>query len=106
MGRSDDQLLQRLADEPRISGASTFSSLEVANRAVQDVLSANEGSIEDFLAGARGRTVLAGRASGVVGRYVARGSTEVRDVSGVRLVLIRDATMTSGYRVHTAFAEP
>lgn len=43
---------------------------------------------------------------GECGRYVAQGSTEVEDVSGVRVVLVRDSSLVKGYRIQTAFPRP
>lgn len=64
-------LLGRLAKDPGIAGASTFTSRAVAEAAISDVLGANASRIQSFLAGSGSRLSLSGRASGTIGRYVA-----------------------------------
>ncbi|MDP2571613.1 RNase A-like domain-containing protein [Vibrio penaeicida] len=49
VGRTDEQLLQRLDTEPDILGSSTYPDLETAQRAVGDVLSRNSDNVQDWL---------------------------------------------------------
>lgn len=106
VGKTDAELLARLSAQPGITGASTFASRAVAEGAVGDLIAANSGRIGGWMSGSGHQLVLNGRTGGTTGRYVARGSTNVRDVTGVRAVLVRDSTMLSGYRVQTAFPKP
>ncbi|NJL28078.1 MAG: hypothetical protein HC897_09350, partial [Thermoanaerobaculia bacterium] len=61
VGKSDSDLLSRLADEPNISGASSFPSRDVAETAIGELLVANQSRIESWLRGSGERLVLTGR---------------------------------------------
>jgi filamentous hemagglutinin len=106
VGLSDSQLLARLAAQPQISGASTFTNRAVAEAATTDVLDANAATIGQWLGSGGKQLVLSGRASGPIGRYVAQGSTTALDVSGVNVVLRADPSMTTGYRILTSYPTP
>ncbi|MFT4262692.1 MAG: RHS repeat-associated core domain-containing protein [Nocardioides sp.] len=105
LGMTDADLLARLSAQPGITGASSFSSRAVAESSVAGLLDANASGISSWLAGSGGKLVLNGSV-GITGRYVAQGSTAVSNVSGVRAVLVRDANMSIGYRIQTAFPTP
>ena len=103
VGRTASQLLQRLRDQPRITGASSFGSLSSAELAVNTTLNANKATIKAFLQGNRSSTVINHTFQNPVGISVMRGSTTVSPASGVRLVLKRDSSLSTGFRVHTGF---
>lgn len=105
VGMTDADLLARLSAQPGISGASSFSSRAVAESSVAGLLDANASGISSWLAGSGGKLVLNGT-GGITGRYVAQGSTSISNVTGVRAVLVRDANMSIGYRIQTAFPTP
>ena len=107
VGKSDADLLARIAREPKISGDSTFATREIAEAAIADVISANSSLIRAWLSGTGRKLPISGRSmSGPVGRHVAQGSTTITDVAGIRAVLVRDPNMPTGYRIQTAFPEP
>ncbi len=106
LGQSDADLMARVAGNPRISGASTFGSRATAEASVADVLGAGSNQIQGWLAGTGGKLVLNGRGTDAVGRYVAQGSSSVVNAYGTRVVLVRDSSLGTGYRVQTAFPTP
>lgn len=67
VGHTDAQLAARLSSQPRISGASTFTSRAVAVNAVSGALDANEGAIQTWLRGTaeKGKGVEKGSRKGV-----------------------------------------
>ena len=106
VGLSDADLLARLAKDPGIAGASTFTSRAVAESAVVDVVETNASKIQSWIAGSRSGLSLGGTAPDAIGRYVATGSTNITDVSAVRVVLYRDPSLGVGYRIQTAYPMP
>ncbi|MBX9582739.1 MAG: SEC-C domain-containing protein [Gemmataceae bacterium] len=103
VGKTDADLAARLAAEPRISGASTFTDLAAADRGVAETIAANEAAIRSWLAGGSSRTVVEHTLPNPVGRTLPRGATAPADSSTVRLILERDASMPGGFRVVTGF---
>jgi hypothetical protein len=106
VGKSDDDLLARLAAEPGINASSTFATAADAESAVATVLAAKQAEITAWLAGAGAKLPLNGNAGSGKGRSVAQGTNDVKDVTGVRVVLVRDHNLPTGYRVQTAFPQP
>ncbi len=103
VGKSDDFLRQRLATEPNISGASTFTDRATAEWAVAEALRRNEARIEAWLQSGEQRFVFDADLDRPVGRYLTRSMSQPKTVSGVRVVLVRDATRPAGYLILTAY---
>lgn len=106
VGRSDSDLLARLAEEPNISAASSFSSREVAEAAIGELLAANQSRIASWLRGSGERLVLTGRGREPVGRSIAQGTLVAKDVKGVRAVLVRRQASELGWIILTAYPNP
>lgn len=106
LGKSDADLLARVQAQPNITGSSSWSNRAIAEASIADVLSANSSGVQSWLAGSGNKLVLNGGGSSTVGRYVAQGSSSVQNVSGVRVVLVRDPSLGMGYRIQTAFPTP
>lgn len=107
VGRSDESLLQRLADDQGISASSSFPDREAAERIISDTMARNQADIDAFANGSGGPVLVLNESFPTpTGRSVARGSTDVQDVNGVRIVLRRDPSSPTGYRVQTAFPQP
>ena len=106
LGKSDAELVARVQAQPRITGASTWNSRAIAEGSIAEVLSTNAGQVRSWLSGSSQKLVLNGRAADTVGRYVAQRSINVQNVSGIRVVLIRDPSMGTGFRIQTAFPTP
>lgn len=102
VGLTDAQLIGRLAQQPRITAASTFSNLGAAESQVSAALAANRSQISQFLAGNSQRMVINHSSSRVVGR----GSTTATPATNIRVVIQRDPKMSSGYRIVTGFPVP
>lgn len=106
VGKSDSDLLSRLANEPNISAAGGFPSREVAEAAIGELLRANQDRIASWLRGSKDRLVLNGRSPEPVGRYIAQGTLVAKDVKGVRVVLVRRQVSDLGYVILTAYPKP
>lgn len=103
VGKSEADLRARLDADPKISGASSFRTLERAETVVGDAIAANRQRIDDWLAGSGTRLVLNHNASASTGISLNRGAADAADVNSVRLVLQRDASMETGYRIVTGY---
>ncbi|WP_328861204.1 RNase A-like domain-containing protein [Streptomyces sp. NBC_00306] len=122
VGKTDEQLLQRMRDErkgngePRIPGASTYADVEAAQRFTQYCLRDNTDDIDRWLAGDPPDASLIVRSDSVpvqgplVGDAVTgKGVTydgsklsEVHDMKGVSLRLMRDPSLDPPYFVFTS----
>ncbi|MFC7492813.1 MULTISPECIES: RNase A-like domain-containing protein [unclassified Nocardioides] len=105
VGKSDEQLLKRLQDEPEIPMSSSFADQATAERMVSEELARRSADVEAWLAGSRRRLILNDWGPGIAGRSAARDGI-VSDVEGIRVVLQRDPTMPSGFTIKTAFPQP
>lgn len=89
VGRTDQQLLQRLRDEPDISAASTYTDRETAERTVAAALQRNESKVADWKKQGANRSNLAldFEAGAVIGRSIPRGKTVAHEVTSATIVL-------------------
>ncbi len=106
VGRSDADLLARLREKTGIQGASSFSDPVLAERAVAKVIHDHHREVSEWVAGTDGKLTLTGDAGQTIGRHVRPGSEVVKDVSGVRVVIVRDPSLPTGYRILTSFPTP
>ncbi len=113
VAKTDQELLDRVAAEPGISGASTFVTLEDAERFVSETMTENSDVVQKLATGRllnrRGRvrqSVEIEKDFQVpVGRSVRSGSTEITEVKKVRVVLEVDSSEL-GYHIVTAYPVP
>jgi hypothetical protein len=105
VGKTDADLAARLTAEPRISGASSFTDRAIAESAIGRTLDANQAAINTWLSGTSPRLVVNHALPESVGRSLARGAAGPVDASGVRVVLQRDPSLPTGYRIVTGFPQ-
>ena len=106
IGKSDADLGARLSSQPNIKAASSFPDLATAERAVSSALDANAANIYQFLNGTGGRLAINHNVGSPVGNVMSRGATTSAPSSNVRVIIQRDATMPTGYRIATGFPVP
>lgn len=104
VGKSADDLTGRLDAHPNLSFASSFDDVASAERIVGRALDNNAGAIRDWLAGALPKLRIDDVTNGVTGVSVSQAGA--LSVSGVRVVLVRDAASPDGYRILTSFPQP
>ncbi len=107
VGRTELQLRERLAREPRIPAAGTFPSRNVAEAVVAEALDRDAGAIARWLPDAmpgatRGFNYTAGRP---IGQGVIRATDSLVDMSRIRLVL-RRTNGPAPYVILTAYPVP
>ncbi|PGZ94950.1 cytoplasmic protein [Bacillus pseudomycoides] len=94
VGKTDAELLQRLARDPNITGSSTFTDRATAEKIAATVLNnpSNQVRIQSWLNNPRSyKLILRYNSTEVIGRGVRRGSTTVEDMSNARIVLKKDS---------------
>lgn len=110
-GITDKDLIDRATPKkghtPPPGGASRFTSRERAERAIADAIRTREGAIDAWVkSGDPGRFVVPGKMPYPTGRHVPAGGTQVSEVNGINVVLVRDPSMPKGYRIQTAYPTP
>lgn len=107
VGRTDDQLRERLAREPGISAASTYTDRAAAERTVARALAQHARRVEAWLARDGQRPNLAldyrGPADDVIGRTLTRGRATPAPSTNAVVVLRWDGYR--GYYVLTSYPE-
>jgi Bacterial CdiA-CT RNAse A domain len=107
VGRTDEQLRERLRRERNISAASTYTDLEAAERAVGVALEQNQAKIQRWLNREGGHPNLVvdydGDAAHPIGRTMNRGDDESRPCSHAIVVLKWDGDRN--YHVLTTYPE-
>jgi hypothetical protein len=103
VGQSEAQLLSRLSAEPKITGSSSFYDRTFAEKAVSQTLDMKQTEIASWLSGSANRLRLDHTLSSPVGISVTRGTSSAVDASSVRVILVRDSKMPTGYKILTGF---
>jgi len=107
VGKSDDELLARLAAEPSIPAASTFNTLAEANSATVEALRSSQKEICSWLSSSiSSLTLTYAKEGGSVGRVMLRGAMSSYPGSQVRLVLRSSTNSPIGFYVLTSFPLP
>jgi hypothetical protein len=108
VSKTEAELRRRLAEEPHIPAASSFRSLEEAERFVSEALAANAPKIQRWAEFARPgeRLRIDDRADGVVGYGILRSTGKLQEMSRVVVVLTKTARPDKPYVVLTAYPEP
>lgn len=89
VGRTDEQLLERLEHERNISGASTYTDRATAEHAIGAAIATSQDRIQRWLdrSGGRPNLVLDYDSSQPVGRTINRGESQSRPCSHAVVVL-------------------
>ena len=105
VGRTDEQLLERLGHERNISGASTYTDRAIAERAVGAAIAQSEDRIQRWFdrSGGHPNLVLDYDSDQSIGRTINRGETQSHPCSHALVVLKYDPP--SGYHVLTSYPE-
>ena len=105
VGKSLAFLRERAARHPTAMHASSFSDNGQADHVVRKVLGRKAGEIDNWLREGSSQLRLDDVLDELTGTSVSRAG-EVAKVRGVRVVLVRDASMPDGYWIKTAFPQP
>lgn len=104
VGRTDDQLRERLEREPHISAASTYTDRAVAEQTVGAAIAQNSDRVSRWLerSGRRANLVLDYEAAQPVGRVLRRGATSPSSCAHATIVL---KSQMDTYYVLTSYPE-
>jgi hypothetical protein len=107
IGKTEAELRARLLSQPGIPVASTFKSLEIAERIIYDAVRANRSGIESWArtAAPGARQAFFHTASTPVGHGVVRASNSLVQMSKVRIVMKLEQYRGKLYYILTAFPE-
>lgn len=105
VGRTDEQLLERLERSPHLKRVSTFIDLRTAEAALRKMLTDHQSAIVHWLKHGERSLELDSTFTSVIGRVATRDGTIV-DEHSVRLVLVRDRRMPNGFHILTAYPNP
>jgi Bacterial CdiA-CT RNAse A domain len=105
VGRTDDELRERLAREQNISAASTWTDRETAETVVGQALAAERGRVESWMRRGfpRANLALHYNAGRVIGRTLRRG--DVRAVACSSAVIVLRADGPESFYVLTTYPE-
>ncbi|MED1808696.1 T7SS effector LXG polymorphic toxin [Bacillus subtilis] len=88
VGKTDEELLQRLQINKKIRASSSFTDRPTAERVAKETLTKYKKEIEEWLNSDIDDTLpLPYRGTEVIGRGVRRGSNKVKDMTNARIVL-------------------
>jgi hypothetical protein len=106
VGRSDQQLIERLEREPEISAASTYKDREIAEKTVAATLGRERDRIESWLnrPGSHRNLALQFHANEVLGRSIRRGESSPEPSYDAAIVLRWDGD--HHFYVLTTYPEP
>jgi hypothetical protein len=109
VGKTPEELAARLAKEPKIDAASSFTDKATAEKAVAETIDANKAKIADWLASdAKGKIDISQKMTEPIGISVLRDApiaSPASPASSVRVILVRDAAFPDGYRILTGYPE-
>jgi hypothetical protein len=105
VGQSEQSLMTRLANEPKISGSSSFYDRATAEKAISEALDANRSDISSWLSGNKPQMTVTYAAPENIGITLPRGASSGMDTAKLKLILRRDPSTSIGYRIQTGFPE-
>lgn len=106
VGKTEEELIDRLESQPGIRSASSFPDRRVADVVVGLVIASRQKEIAKWLRGDEERLTLDFTANRPVGIMVSRRSMRAEPVHSVRLVLERDAEFEPlGWRILTGYPQ-
>ncbi len=102
VGKTDQELMQRIQADRHVIRSSSFPDEATAERVIHDGLRQNRQKVIDWLKDPNGREILSIRYSGseVIGRTVSKKGGTIQQNSAT-VVLLRDKT--GGFHYHTAY---
>lgn len=83
-----------------------LNNRQVAESTVSVTLEANQLAIQSFVKGSSPTLVLGHSFSSPVGVVVTRGCPNAVPASSIRVVLLKDTSLPTGYRIQTGYPKP
>ncbi len=108
IGKTEAELRARLVAQPKISAASTFKSLDVAERVLHSALRLNKSAIEAWARSAMpgAKYAFEYSAKEVVGMGILKNGNQLLQMSKVQIVLKMERYQGKLYYILTAYPKP
>lgn len=106
VGITEASLVNRLVTQPTLPRASSFFNREIAEQTISDAMDANQTQIVNWLATATARLSIYHRVNQAIGISLAQNNLHPAIAQNLRIILKRDATVSLGYYILTAYPEP
>ncbi|MEG3858194.1 RNase A-like domain-containing protein [Microcoleus sp. herbarium12] len=105
VGKTEAELAQRLANDKRISAASSFSDRFVAEAAIAEAMYKNESPIDSWVKKRGNRYAIDYNANRIIGITLRRRASKATSGSRLKIVLQRSTKLPPGYFILTAYPE-
>ncbi|PMC18320.1 RNase A-like domain-containing protein [Oligella urethralis] len=105
VGKTKEELLYRLKTDPRIkTGVSSFTNLDIAEKAISQAIKANKAKIKQWSQQPSSEVLRFNyNANYRVGGFIKRGSEELINTSSLRVVLVKTNINGKRYYILTSF---
>ncbi|WP_179854725.1 RNase A-like domain-containing protein, partial [Gilliamella sp. wkB171] len=106
VGKTEAELLNRVSTG-NVKTASSFTDRATAEAITSKAIDANQSKINDYLSGSqKGYLEIDYKSSSTIGISVSKGQTSATQVSNARIIIARDPSMPTGYRIITGYPTP
>ncbi|MEG4282731.1 hypothetical protein QUB68_06350 [Microcoleus sp. A006_D1] len=105
VGKTEAELGQRLAEDKRISGASSFTYRSVAERAIAEAMDRNKSAIDSWMKKRGNSYTIKYDTHRIIGITLRRRASKATSTSRLRIVLQRSTKLSPGYFILTAYPE-
>jgi len=105
VGKTESQLAERLANDKRISAASSFTYRSVAESAIAEAMSQKQSAIDSWVKSRGNRYTIDYDANRIIGITLRRRASKATQTSRLRIVLQRSTKLPPGYFILTAYPQ-
>ncbi|MEG4322537.1 MULTISPECIES: RNase A-like domain-containing protein [unclassified Microcoleus] len=105
VGKTEAELAQRLANDKRISGASSFTDRSVAETAIAEAMDRNQSAIDSWVKKGGNRYTIDYNANRTIGISLRRRASKATPASRLKIVLQRSTNLSPGYFILTAYPQ-
>lgn len=106
MNRTDQQLADRLVDEPYIPASSAWTSVRIAEDVVTDTIRSNKAAIEAWVKSGQVRLELEYSGSSPVGRGIVRATGKMQPMTNAIVRLRKTQAVGRAYFIITSYPAP
>lgn len=106
VGKTEAELLNRVSTG-NVKTASSFTDRATAEAITSKAIDANQSKINNYLSGSqKGYLEIDYKSSSTIGISISKGQTSATQVSNARIIIARDPSMPTGYRIITGYPTP
>lgn len=106
VGKTEAELLNRVSTG-NVKSASSFTDRATAEAVTSKAIDSNQAKIDSYLSGSqKGYLEIDYQSNVPIGISVSRGSTNVSSVTNARIIIARDPSMPTGYKIITGYPTP